>query len=57
MKYTLNFMYVYTNILFSYKYIKFNVMKLNSNGVTQKYIKLHDIFNSDIHISAHLLAR
>ena len=26
MKNTLNFMYMYTNILFSYKYIKFNVM-------------------------------
>jgi len=29
MKYTLNFMYMYTNILFSYKYIKFNVMSWN----------------------------
>jgi len=31
MKYTLNFMYIYmyTNILFSYKYIKFNVMSWN----------------------------
>jgi len=26
MKNTLNFMYMHTNILFSYKYIKFNVM-------------------------------
>jgi len=26
MKYTLNFMYMYTNVPFSYKYIKFNVM-------------------------------
>jgi len=25
-KFTLNFMYMHTNILFSYKYIKFNVM-------------------------------
>ena len=37
MKNTLNFMFMYTNILFSYKYIKcikFNVMKLSSNCVT-----------------------
>jgi len=35
---------MYTNILFNYKYIKFNIMKLSSNLKVDT--KFHEIFNS-----------